>query len=133
MMDVPIRLHGKLVGVICHEHIGSPRQWSLEEQDFAGSVADLIMLKLERLERQKAQIALRESERRYRTLLKNIPQMIFYKDLNSVYLLCNESYAEDLGLALPDDIREHHFQENTAGWQSEMADLATYLEGQSAA
>jgi len=103
-MDVPIRLHGRLMAVICHEHTASPRQWSLEEQDFAGSVADLIMLKLERLERQKAQVALRESERRYRTLLKNIPQKIFYKDLDSVYQLCNESYAEDLGLALPDDI-----------------------------
>jgi PAS domain S-box-containing protein len=105
MMDVPIRLHGKLMGVVCHEHVGSVREWTLEEQDFAGSIADMIMLKMERLERQKAQVALRESERRYRTLLKNIPQRIYYKDLDSVYQLCNESYAEDLKLAQPDDIQ----------------------------
>lgn len=104
MMDVPIRLHGKLMAVLCLEHTGTSRQWSLEEQDFAGSVVDMIMLNMERQERQKARIALRESEHRYRTLLKNIPQKIFYKDLHSTYLLCNESYAEDLGLALPDDI-----------------------------
>jgi len=32
----------------------------------------------------------------YKTLLDNIPHKIFYKDLNSVYLLCNKSYAKDL-------------------------------------
>lgn len=105
MMDVPLRLHGKLVGVICHEHIGTPRQWGLEEQDFAASVADMIVLRLESTERQRAQQALRESEHRYRTLLKNIPQKIFYKDIDCVYLLCNESYAKDLKLEGPDQIR----------------------------
>lgn len=32
----------------------------------------------------------------YSTLLNNIPHKIFYKDLDSVYLLCNKSYARDL-------------------------------------
>jgi len=105
MMDVPIRLHGKVVGVICHEHVGPARQWTLEEQDFVASVADMIVLKLETAERLKAQQALRESEHRYRTLLKNVPQRIFYKDFDCVYVLCNESYAHDLKLANPDEIR----------------------------
>ena len=105
MMDVPVRLHGKLVGVVCHEHVGPARQWTLEEQDFVASVADMIVLKLETAERLKAQQALRESEHRYRTLLKNVPQRIFYKDLDCVYVLCNESYAHDLKLANPDEIR----------------------------
>ncbi|MDH7600302.1 MAG: PAS domain-containing protein, partial [Sedimentisphaerales bacterium] len=104
MMDVPLRLHGKLVGVVCQEDT-RPRQWTLEEQDFAASVADTIVLRLETAERQRAQQALRESEHRYRNLLRNLPQKIFYKDIDCVYLLCNESYAEDLGLASPDQIR----------------------------
>ncbi len=32
----------------------------------------------------------------YKTLLNKIPHKIFYKDLNSAYLLCNKSYAKDL-------------------------------------
>jgi PAS domain S-box-containing protein len=104
VMNVPIRLHGKMVGILCHEQTGQIREWALEEQDFATSVADMITLKLEASKRRNAQQALRESEHRYRTLLENIPQKIFYKDVNSIYLLCNESYADDLKLR-PDEIK----------------------------
>lgn len=48
----------------------------------------------------------KESERRYRTLLKNIPHRVFYKDICSQYLLCNESYARDLHIQ-PDAIKGH--------------------------
>jgi light-regulated signal transduction histidine kinase (bacteriophytochrome) len=53
MMDVPIRLHGRLLGVVCCEHVGPPREWSLEEQDFGASVADMIALQVETNERRK--------------------------------------------------------------------------------
>ena len=54
--------------------------------------------------RKKNEEALQESEEKYRNLLRNIPQKIFYKDLNSVYVLCNDSYASDLNIQ-PDEIR----------------------------
>lgn len=41
---------------------------------------------------------LSKSEHRYRTLLHNIPQKVLYKDLNSRYVVCNESYANELGI-----------------------------------
>jgi signal transduction histidine kinase/methyl-accepting chemotaxis protein len=58
LMDVPIHLHGKTLGVVCHEHVGAPREWSLEEQDFAASLADMIALQMEANERRKAERAL---------------------------------------------------------------------------
>ncbi len=58
LMDVPIRLHGKTYGVLSHEHVGSPREWSLEEQDFAASLADMIALQMEADHRRKAERAL---------------------------------------------------------------------------
>ncbi len=58
MLDIPIRLHGKLLGVICCEHVGSPKTWSLEEQDFAASLTDMIALQVEANERRKAERAL---------------------------------------------------------------------------
>jgi PAS domain S-box-containing protein len=42
------------------------------------------------------QAALHESEEKYRTLLENLPQRVFLKDANFVYLSCNENYARDL-------------------------------------
>lgn len=56
--------------------------------------------------RKWAEQALMESERRYRTLVDNIPQKIFFKDKNSVYISCNNNYAEDLRLK-PAEILGH--------------------------
>ena len=33
----------------------------------------------------------RKSEKKYRTLLENLPQKIFHKDTNSVYVSCNKT------------------------------------------
>jgi PAS domain S-box-containing protein len=66
MMDVPIRRSGKVVGILCHEHRGSRREWNLIEQDFAASVADLITVALENRERMNAEETLRESEQQLR-------------------------------------------------------------------
>jgi PAS domain S-box-containing protein len=46
----------------------------------------------------QAEAALRESESKYRTLVENIPQKIFTKDTNLVYVSCNEKFAHDLGI-----------------------------------
>src|SRR5882672_4384942 len=60
MMDAPIRLHGNLVGVLCHEHIGPPRDWPLEDQECASSFADFAALTLEAAERRQVEDRLRE-------------------------------------------------------------------------
>ncbi|OHB78014.1 MAG: hypothetical protein A2W31_17925, partial [Planctomycetes bacterium RBG_16_64_10] len=59
MLDAPIRLRGRTVGVVCHEHVGTPRPWTVEEQNFAGSVADFVDLALEASERKRAEDELR--------------------------------------------------------------------------
>ena len=54
-------------------------------------------------ERKKTEEALKESEKKYRTLVENLPQKIFFKDRNSVYISCNENYAKDLKIK-PEEI-----------------------------
>jgi PAS domain S-box-containing protein len=51
----------------------------------------------------RADDALQASESKYRTLLENLPQKVFLKDRESVYVSCNESYARDLKIK-PDEI-----------------------------
>jgi len=46
--------------------------------------------------------SLLKSETKYRTLVENIPQEVFMKDRNSVYVSCNESYAKALKIKSSD-------------------------------
>ncbi len=57
---------------------------------------------IESSERKKAENALQTSEKKYRTLLENLPQKIFLKDKDSVYISCNENYARDLKIKAKD-------------------------------
>ncbi len=46
-------------------------------------------------DRKRAEEALRDSESKYRTLVENLPQKIFLKDKNSVFVSCNDNLARD--------------------------------------
>lgn len=47
MLDAPLRTGLRLVGVLCHEHIGPAREWSLGERKDAAFLASLASLTLE--------------------------------------------------------------------------------------
>ncbi len=66
MLDVPIRSGRQVVGVLCFEHMGPLRSWDVEEQDFAASLADFIVIVLEKTRRRLAEKDLRKSESRSR-------------------------------------------------------------------
>jgi PAS domain S-box-containing protein len=91
MLDSTITINGKSVGVVCHEHVGGTREWTLDEQTFAGSIADLCRITSETCLRRTAQAELQqysdklakmvdershlllESEKRYNYVLKHAP------------------------------------------------------------
>lgn len=50
------------------------------------------------VERKRAEEALRASEQRNRTLLASIPERVFFKDRNSVFISVNKQFANDLGM-----------------------------------
>jgi signal transduction histidine kinase len=50
MLDAGIFVEGTMVGVVCHEHVGPLREWTTEDRDFAGSVADLLALRIQSAE-----------------------------------------------------------------------------------
>jgi PAS domain S-box-containing protein len=77
VLDVTLRLGGRTVGVLCLEHVGAPRKWALEEENFAGYLAYMATLAMEACERKQAQEALRlEREKAERLLLNILPAPI---------------------------------------------------------
>jgi len=47
LLAAQVRLGGEIWGMLFVEHDGEPRSWSLEEEQFAGSVSDFVSLQLE--------------------------------------------------------------------------------------
>ena len=76
MLDVPVWLQGKVVGVICHVHVGRPRNWTAEEIDFASSVATMVSITLEEARRRDLVDALSKSEEKYRRVVENASEAI---------------------------------------------------------
>ena len=59
MLDAPVFLRGKMVGVVCHEHTKTARRWQLAEELLAGTFADFVALVLETAAWHEAEEALR--------------------------------------------------------------------------
>jgi sigma-B regulation protein RsbU (phosphoserine phosphatase) len=64
MLDVPLRQAGGTLGVLCAEHVGGARTWTVDEQNFAISVANLLAAAGADSERRHAIARLEESEAR---------------------------------------------------------------------
>ena len=105
MLDVPVRIEGELVGIICFEQTRTPRIWQNDEITFAGRIADQVALMLASERRRLAEEQLRaahadlkRSLRFTEVLLEAIPIPIFYKNQDRRYLGCNQSFADTMGV-----------------------------------
>lgn len=59
MLDVPIIIGGRMVGVLCCEQLDAPRRWQVEDQTFATSAGSICSVAIESYERARAESALR--------------------------------------------------------------------------
>ena len=60
LLDAPIRQAGRLLGVFSFEHTGLARDWMPEEEVFAASCADFVVLAIEARERCRAEALVRQ-------------------------------------------------------------------------
>jgi hypothetical protein len=51
LLDVPIWVGDKMVGVVCHEHVGRARRWNSDEETFGYLMSTFVALALERQRR----------------------------------------------------------------------------------
>ncbi|HYE51387.1 MAG TPA: EAL domain-containing protein [Azospirillaceae bacterium] len=90
LMDAPILFQGRLAGILCSEHVGGPRRWSVEETAFAASLSDFVALALANEENRRA-------EARYRALFENAVEGIFQLALDGRIVAANPALVRLLG------------------------------------
>ncbi len=59
LLDAPIYRSGSMVGIVCHEHVGGPRQWTEAEHELAADVATTVARLLEEGDRNLAEDSLK--------------------------------------------------------------------------
>jgi PAS domain S-box-containing protein len=97
VLNAPIWLGGHVVGVVCQAHVGEPRQWSLEEENFAGSMADFVSLAMEASERSAAQEALGQSEAQFRAIFERSSIGISLANMKARIVDINPALCQMLG------------------------------------
>lgn len=149
MLDAPIRVDGKTIGVICSEHLGSPREWTDDNHHFAHCLTILVTIAVESVAKQKAQAQLQLSEERYRLISRATNDVIWDHDLvhNTIvwgealptvfgYSLCkeNETFEFWVDRIHPEDRDEitrylhHTISEGRDAWRAEYRFLSAWGE-----
>ncbi|MDP2315842.1 MAG: PAS domain S-box protein [Pseudomonadota bacterium] len=102
LLDAPVRVGGKVVGVLRHEHTGAPRAWTADEEQFAASMADLTALAVEANERRRAEAALRVSRAQTRAVVEGSQEAILVVDGEGHIVEFNRAAEAMFGRARPD-------------------------------
>jgi len=119
MLDVPLRKDSRTVGVLCAEHVGGARTWTVDEQNFAISVGNLIVVALVEDERREAIAKLADSEARARMIVDTAHDAFVGMDSSGQIVNWNAaaeatfgwSAAEVVGRTLSDVIIPIEFRE----------------------
>jgi len=100
MLDAPIWLHGEMVGVLCYENVGLMRQWTLEEENFAAAIADLVSLSIETDKRKQAEETIRHQA--LHDQLTGLPNRTLFNDRLSIALANARRHKEMLAVVFLD-------------------------------
>jgi signal transduction histidine kinase/ActR/RegA family two-component response regulator len=92
MLDVPVWREGRLTGVLCHEHVGTRRDWLESEIDFALSVGGMLASALEAHAR-------RQAESRYELLTTALRDLVWDWDLKTHRIEWSQTALEALRFA----------------------------------
>ncbi|NNL66517.1 MAG: PAS domain S-box protein [Myxococcales bacterium] len=99
MLDTPVHHGGQVVGILCLEHVGGPREWTVAERFFAASLGDFVGLALTEHQRSEAEAALRAREEQLRLLNEHASDLIGGLDAEGRFTYLSPNHREALGLA----------------------------------
>jgi PAS domain S-box-containing protein len=94
LLDGTLRLEGDVVGTICHEHTGEPREWTDDEIEFASDVADIVHRALRNDNRNQRERQLRKERERFEKVLDTSPVAIILLDADGSIEQANDHAAD---------------------------------------
>lgn len=109
-LSVPLKIKNRVLGALNFGALRSHRTFTPAEIRLGKIIANQVAVGIEnavlckKLEDRAAGLreqnikALRDSEEKYRTLLENLPQLIFLKDKRSVYVSVNKNFCRSMGI-----------------------------------
>ncbi|WP_366839359.1 ATP-binding protein [Nostoc sp. LPT] len=108
LLCTPILYQGKLLGILYLENNLITGAFSSDRVKILNLLCTQAAISLENARLyQQAQNTLEnlgQTEQFLRLIIDNIPQSIFWKDRNSVYLGCNHKFAQTSGVGVPENI-----------------------------
>ncbi|MCC5650798.1 GAF domain-containing protein [Nostoc sp. XA013] len=93
MLDARIWSRGQVIGVVCCEHLGTQRNWTLEEESFIGSITDFVRLVIESGDRKIAEEALRQSEMQLRHQTQQLEEGLKELQRTQIQMLQSEKMS----------------------------------------
>ncbi|MBD2518544.1 AAA family ATPase [Nostoc sp. FACHB-973] len=108
LLCMPILHQGKLLGILYLENNLTTGAFTSDRVEILNLLCTQVAISLENVRLyQQAQDTLKtlgQTEQFLRLIIDNIPQSVFWKDRNSVYLGCNRKFADDSGVKSPENV-----------------------------
>jgi PAS domain S-box-containing protein len=94
LLDGTLRLEGDVVGVICHEHCGGPREWTEDEIEFVSDIADIVHRAFRNHDRNERERQLRNEREQFEKVLDTSPVAIIILDSEGNIQQANDHATE---------------------------------------
>jgi PAS domain S-box-containing protein len=108
---IALRMSGRVCGFLACESLENIREWTMDEQDFASSISDIITLSLEATERRKAEVALQRQIKFTANLIDNLAVPVFVIDRDGMVMLWNKACELMTGIRSSDMIgTDYHWK-----------------------
>ena len=103
MLDSPIRIQGKTIGITCCEHTGPKRKWGLEEEDFSRSVSELCAQAFLEIDRKIAD----EKIQLFARVFSEAHEGVIIADTNKIIIDVNPAFSRITGYSLEESIGQN--------------------------